>query len=38
MEQIRRELAGAGAEIITLRAIVPSMEDVFMEMAGHPER
>jgi ABC-2 type transport system ATP-binding protein len=32
IERLREELARQGAEIITLRPIAPSMEDVFMEM------
>ncbi len=32
--QIESELNKQGAEIVTLREIAPSMEDVFMEMAG----
>ncbi len=33
IEKLRRELSHAGAEIVTLRRIAPSMEDVFMEMS-----
>jgi ABC-2 type transport system ATP-binding protein len=33
MEQLRAALEDQGAEILTLRAITPSMEDVFMHLA-----
>ncbi len=33
MENLNTALASAGAEIVTLRQIIPSMEDVFMEMS-----
>lgn len=33
-DQLRRALGAAQVEVITLRPIAPSMEDVFMEMTG----
>ncbi len=36
VESLNAALASAGAQIITLRQIAPSMEDVFMEMSKPP--
>ncbi len=34
IEKLHREVSHAGADIVTLRRIAPSMEDVFMEMTN----